>query len=136
MPSYSGLWNGIYGIPYSALSTNNTKETNNSLKTQVTKHLSKDRGARKLMMLMRTLNGVVAGSTATVNYKQIAVDPGNNNPISSGGKRTINTIADLNRATTAADQTLINAMFDKVFAPSPYPVDKSSNGGGNKRNAF
>lgn len=137
MPSYSGLWNGVYGVPYSALASNgNTFEQNNRTRTQLTKLISRDRGTRKLMILMKTLNGVVAGSTATVTHKQDKAPVANGDPLSNGGKRTIETKSDVNRVTTSADVTLINGIFDKVFAPNPYPVDKSRNGGGNKRNSF
>lgn len=137
MPSYSGLWNGIYGINYSALASNgNTFEQNNRTRTNLTKLISKDRGTRKLMSLMKALNGVAPGATATMTYKDIDGLPANGNPLSNGGKRVIATNNDVNRVTTAADVTLITGIFDKLFSPNPYPVDKSRNGGGNKRNAF
>ena len=137
MPSYSGLWNGIYGINYSAIASNgNTFEQNNRTRTNLTKLISKDRGTRKLMSLMKALNGVAPGATATMTYKDIDGLPANGNPLSNGGKRVIATNNDVNRVTTAADVTLINGILDKTFAPNPYPVDKSRNGGGNKRNGF
>lgn len=69
MPSYSGLWNGVYGVNYSALASNgNTFEQNNRVRNTLTKLLSKDRGTRKLMSLMKALNGVVPGATATVTF--------------------------------------------------------------------
>lgn len=137
MPSYSGLWNGIYGIPYSALASNgNTFEQNNRTRTAITKLIAKDRGTRKLMSLMKALNGVAPGATATATYKDIDGLPSIGNPLSNGGKRVIATNNDVNRVTTAADVTLITNIFDKAFAPNPYPVDKSRNGGGNKRNSF
>ena len=137
MPSYSGLWNGVYRINYSALASNgNTFEQNNRTRTAFTKLISRDRGTRKLMSLMRALNGVAPGGTATDTYRNDKAPIANGDPLSNGGKRTIQTVNDVNRATTAADQTLINGIFDKTFAPNPYPVDKSRNGGGNKRNSF
>ena len=137
MPSYSGLWNGIYGINYSALASNgNTFEQNNRLRTTITKLVSRDRGTRKLMSLMRALNGVAPGGTATVTFRNDKAPIANGNPLSNGGKRVIATNNDVNRVTTAADVTLINGILDKTFAPNPYPVDKSRNGGGNKRNGF
>ena len=137
MPSYSGLWNGVYRINYSALASNgNTFEQNNRTRTAITKLISRDRGTRKLMSLMRALNGVAPGGTATVTFRNDKAPIANGDPLSNGGKRTIQTVNDVNRATTAADQTLINGILDKTFAPNPYPVDKSRNGGGNKRNSF
>lgn len=136
MPSYSGLWNNVYGVNYSALSSNgNTFEQNGRLKNEITKLLSKDRGTRKLMSLIRALNGVAPGATATATHKTISSDVQRGQPMVNGGKRTIDTKLDMNRATSAADVTLINAMLDKNYYPT-YPVDRSRNGGGNKRNGF
>lgn len=137
MPSYSGLWNGVYGVNYSALASNgNTFEQNNRVRNTLTKLLSKDRGTRKLMSLMKALNGVVPGATATATHKEVEALTGVGNPIVNGGVRNIVTDNDVNRVTTAADVTLINGIFDKLYYPSPYPTDKSGNGGGNKRNGF
>jgi hypothetical protein len=137
MPSYSGLWNGVYGVNYSALASNgNTFEQNNRLRNTLTKLLSRDRGTRKLMSIMRALNGVAAGGTATAQFKTVASDVQRGQPLVNGGKRTIDTKNDVNRVTTSADQALINVIFDKTFAPTSYPVDRSRNGGGNKRNGF
>jgi hypothetical protein len=137
MPSYSGLWNNIYGVNYTALASNgNTFEQNNRLRTTLSKLLTRDRGTRKLMAIMRALNGVAAGGTATVNYRNVREESVRGDALSNGGRRVIETDVDVNRATTAADQTLINGIFDRVFAPTSYPVDRSRNGGGNKRNGF
>ena len=137
MPSYSGLWNGVYGINYSALASNgNTFEQNNRVRNTLTKLLSKDRGTRKLMSLMKALNGVVPGATATATHKEVEALNGVGNPIVNGGVRNIVTDNDVNRVTTAADVTLIAGIFDKLYYPSPYPVDKAGNGGSNKRNSF
>jgi hypothetical protein len=136
MPSYSGLWNGVYGVNYSALASNgNTFEQNNRLRNTITKLISKDRGTRKLMALLRALNGVAPGGTATSQFKTISSDVQRGQPMTNGGKRTIDTKLDMNRATTAADVTSINAMLDKLYYPT-YPVDRSRNGGGGKRNSF
>lgn len=137
MPSYSGLWNGVYGVNYSALTSNgNTFEQNGRLRNTITKLISKDRGARKLMALMRALNGVAPGGTATSSFKAIKEESIRGDALSNGGKRIIETKNDVNRATAAADVTSINAMIDTIYYPNPYPVDRSKNGGGNKRNAF
>lgn len=137
MPSFSGLWNVVYGVNYSALASNgNTFEQNGRLKNEITKLLSKDRGTRKLMSLIRALNGVAPGATATASFRTISSDVQRGFPLVNGGKRTVDTKNDVNRVTTSADVTSINAMLDRVFAPSPYPTDRSRNGGGNKRNGF
>lgn len=136
MPSYSGLWNGLYGVNYTALGTNNTKEFNNTDKVHLTKVIARTRGGRVLATVMKALNGAAAGDTATMTAKQIANDSNPANPIGNGGKRVVATKTDINRATTAADETMIDLIYDRIFAPSPYPVDKSRNGGGNKAGRF
>lgn len=137
MPAWSGLWNNLYGINYSALASNgNTFEQNNRLRVHLSKLLSRDRGTRKLMSIMRALNGAAAGETATATHKVVSSDVQRGQPLVNGGVRTIDTETDVSRVTTAADVTSINAMFDRVYAPSPYPADLSLNGGGNKRNSF
>jgi len=137
MPSYSGLWNNVYGVNYTALASNgNTFEQNNRLRTTLSRLLTRDRGTRKLMAIMRALNGVAAGGTATVNHRNVREESVRGDALSNGGRRVIETDVDVNRVTTAADQTLINGIFDRVFAPTSYPVDRSRNGGGNKRNGF
>jgi hypothetical protein len=136
MSTYSGLWNGHYGQTYSALGANNTVEQNNTTRSHLTKLVARGRGNRKLMALMRALNGVAAGGTAAVSHVQRTATPDLTAAYSGGGAVPIATVSDVNRVTTAADQTLINAIFDKVFAPSPYPTDASGNGGGNKVGKF
>ena len=57
MPSYSGLWNGVYGINYSALGSNNTKELNNTDRVMLSKTLSRTRGGRVLGALIKADHG-------------------------------------------------------------------------------
>lgn len=136
MPSYSGLWNGEYGENYSALGSNNTAEQNNTLRTHLTKLVSRGRGNRKLMALMRALNGTAAGGTATVSHVQRTATPDLGAAYSGGGAVAIASVSDVNRVTTAADEALIDAVYDKVFHPTSYPVDASGNGGGSKVGKF
>jgi hypothetical protein len=88
------------------------------------------------MSLIRALNGTASGGTATATHAQRTADPSLGQAYSGGGAIAIATVNDVSRVTTAADVTLINAVLDKTFAPSPYPVDKSGNGGGGKVGAF
>jgi hypothetical protein len=60
------------------------------------------RGYRDLRRKMYTLDGVVAGTTATEPVKQIEPN------VELGGKRVVETVNLVNRATTAADVTEIN----------------------------
>lgn len=56
-----------------------------------------------LRQIMRTLDGVVAGSTATKTLSRIE------NNIELGGKRVVETETLISRATVAGDITIINA---------------------------
>lgn len=60
------------------------------------------KGMRELRRRAFTLDGVVAGTTATENLKRIEANS------ELGGKRTIETETLISRATTAADITEIN----------------------------
>lgn len=136
MPSYSGLWNGVYGINYSALGSNNTKELNNTERVMLSKTLSRTRGGRVLGVLIKALNGAAAGGTATATHRRITPDVNPASPEIGGGVRPTELKTDISRATTAADETMIDNIIDRTFAPNPYPTDRSRNGGGNKRNRF
>lgn len=56
-----------------------------------------------LRQIMRTLDGAVAGSTATKTLSRIE------NNVELGGKRTVETETLISRATVAGDITIINA---------------------------
>lgn len=89
------------------------------------RRLSKRSGFRKNKALFSALLGAAAGGTATLTHKLIDEDSG-----PGGGVRTISTVTDINRATTATDVTNLKAMTSVVnFIPVPYPVDLSGNGG-------
>lgn len=85
--------------------------------------------------LLRTLNGVVAGSTAVENLSQVLGVQALNQPLAIGGLVPITSTPKLGatvagRATTAADQTRLNNMIDRVVKPSTYVADLSGNGNG------
>lgn len=62
-----------------------------------------DEGLREMRRRALTLDGVVAGTTATETKKRIEANS------ELGGKRTIETVTLIGRATTAADITELNA---------------------------
>jgi hypothetical protein len=133
---YSGHWNQDFGQPYSPLGTNNTSEQNNTIRTHLTKLVSRGRGPRRLMALIRALNGAAAGGAALVTHRQVSPDIVVGEPAVNGGARVINTVNDVDRVTTAADQTMVQDILDRVFAPNPYPLDRSRNGGGSQLGGF
>lgn len=127
MTMWVGLWNRHYNTPYTALGSNNTKELNGAQKREIAR-IFRGRGNRPFAKLLEALTGAAVGQTATATAKQIAAASTVGTAVSGGGVRTINTLTDISRATTAADLTLVDALFNEVTAPT-YPVDRSGNGG-------
>lgn len=123
MTSYSGLFNGVYGEDHALIGTRNV-ETN--LARQFRR-----RGASALREIMQALNGAVAGSNATAQYKRAKAERSLDENV-QGGQREIETVTLVNRNTTSGDETSIDNIFDQTSVPSSYPVDKAGVGGGGK----
>jgi hypothetical protein len=124
MAAWSGLWNDIGGADY-ALLVDKT-----SLGKRVAR-LLRQHGDTVDRELMLTLNGTVAGSTALAqrNKVQHVAQPGSG--ADYGGQRTIETVDKINRATTAADKTALDAIYAESRTQA-YTADLSGNGGGGK----
>lgn len=104
MASYSGLFNGVQGEDYVIPFTDA-----NSAQRMLPYHLSKNRTTnRKMRELLATLIGVTHGSTALDTYVRPSAQVGDEN---LGGARTMETITVINRETTAADTTALNAFL-------------------------
>lgn len=127
MPSWSGLANGVYGVPYATL-TNTTGNTRTYLLRRLAQKKYGDGEIRALMVSL--INGAV-GANATDTHKRITAlaDLGSN---LLGGKRVIETFTQINRNTVAADVTKLLANLSQSSQPSTYPRDRSGNGGGGK----
>lgn len=134
MANWSGLWDRQYGTPY-AMIGGNTPEYNNTLKQEVA-NLSRGRGGRVLTAIIAALTGAAAGQTAASTYKQVDPDPALGQSYSGGGKRTVSTKTDINRATTAADLTLVDNLLGQINGTLLTSTDKSGNGGGGKVGSF
>lgn len=122
---YSGLFTTVHN--QAALSTI-------GIRSNAEKAISmelRSKGDRSLRRLVRTLNGVVAGTTATETFKRIKSKAGIPLQSELGGLVEIETFNLVNRATTAADITNFTNVLDERPAPT-YPVDLSGNGGGGK----
>lgn len=138
MANWSGLWDRQYGVPYTALGTNNTSEFNNSQRMRIAKTL-RMRGARPLARIMYALTGAVAGGSASENATRIPAVTALGDPLSNGGQRTPAAVSLVNRVTTAADITMIQGILAQIFGPtlvSGYPTDAAGNGGGSKLGKF
>lgn len=138
MPSYSGLWNGVYA-------ENHSLQIN---RAPTFRRISQALRRRSLTVLREVIDTVANGSSingaSAVTYKQIAGDPLPGNSVSGGGRRTIETVTKVNASTTVGVPTTaipnvsaaqIDGLVDFKSAPSTYPTDASGNGGGEKLTA-
>ena len=121
---YSGLWNGEYNEDYSLL-------VNKSPLQKRIARVFRRGGLRTFQELALTLNGAAAGSTAAATHSRAEAERELGSPTVNGGARTIETVTHVNRVTTAADKTAIDAVLSQSTAPT-YPTDASGNGGGGK----
>lgn len=97
-------------------------------------------GMRGIRRVMRVLNGAAPGSTATETYSRVAAATPFNT-LSGGGARTVETVTEVNRATTAADVTYVNTnIIDRIYNMTPpiasYPPDLSGNGGATSKRGY
>ena len=87
-------------------------------------------GFRSLKELMLTLNGTAAGQAASATHPRVSATHQATGDQSQGGKRTITTVTDVGRNTTAADKSDIDAtILAYPLQPTTYPA----NGDGNSR---
>lgn len=87
-----------------------------------------NRAVRKLLL---TVLGVAPGATATENYKRVLATQALVDPMQLGGLVNIESVNQVNRATTAADVTNLTAVVSR--GPSiVFVADVSGNGGGSK----
>jgi hypothetical protein len=94
------------------------------------------RAQRRLWLI---LTGAAPGGTAVENRGRVKSYAAIPDYAKLGGLVQIENAPQLGattagRATTAADETRIEAMINRVVRPSSYPTDPSGNGGGGKAN--
>lgn len=121
--AFSALW-------YQIGDTHSLIETRSAIEQRVAKLLSVPQASKALNELIQTLNGAAVGATASATDTRVKGDTSTFKSTINGGLRTMETKTYINRATTAADQTNLNALLQETYQPSSYPVDKSGNGGG------
>lgn len=108
--SKSDFWGGSYA----------QYNVNSTMRKGIARVLDR-RMNRKDRELMRVLLGAVAGTTATKQYKRIV-----HSLTELGGKRLMETVSLVNRATTAADDTDLSAnILAYSSRPTTYPKDKA-----------
>lgn len=101
--------------------------------TQVDDSLSKllfDRGNRAVRRLFLALIGAASGGTATENYTRVQATQALNSITTNGGLVPIETVSQINRATTAGDVTNLVAAISRSPVTT-FPADVSGNGSGN-----
>jgi hypothetical protein len=117
MSGYSGFWNES-GQPYSLLVNKNPRR--NAIRRTVNRE-----GFRVVTELFDTLIGAGVGGTASASHARVK----HTTDARSVNVGAVETVTDINRASTSADVTLLKEMtFGVVTAPS-YPADASGNGG-------
>lgn len=120
MVAWNGLTDGVKPVTggYSLLVN---EDSNN---TGITR-LMRQPGMRKAKALLAALIGAAAGGTATGTTARVE---GITSVNGLGGKRNVETVTAVNRATTAADVTALKAVLaGRAVAPSYTNVEKSGN---------
>lgn len=88
-----------------------------------------NRGNRALRRLLLSLLGAGTGANATENQTRVQANQDMLQQFQGGGLVPIETVAQINRNTTAADLTNVTAALSRSPVPV-YAVDVSGNGGG------
>lgn len=125
MPAWSGLWNNVYGANHSLI---NARQ---NLQMRIAKLFARE-GMRSEASIIKALTGSAVGGAALEQRRRVVVTPAQ--AMDQGGRRATEVVNVINRVTTAADLTAIDAGLDQRFAPTVYPVDRSGMGGGGKTN--
>lgn len=123
MPSWAGLWDNVFAQPYAPLN-----EPNSTLRGIA--RLMAPQALKGQAAVGAALTGQAVGQTASAGVAQVTARQADG--MNMGGAVPISTTSQVNRPTTAADETLLDAQFNPTFAPATYPPDKSGNGGGSK----
>ncbi len=129
MPATS--WSGFWGDGTLSNGNYSLLSNKNPIRYRA-KRLANRASYRQLTPLFNALIGAASGSNVTATHKQVAAHNTETSGfgIYGGGPRTIETVTDINRNTTAADITALKEIvFGVTTRPSTYPRDLSGNGG-------
>lgn len=106
----------------------NFSSGDNPLKRRIAKLLDREslKGLREIAL---TLDGVAPGQTALETHKRVSAGDIGTTPYSNlNGLRTIETVTDVNRITTAADVTEINTdLLAYPLEPTTYVTNLNKN---------
>ena len=119
MPAWAGLWNNEGNANHSLIGKNPVR---NRIRRVVNRE-----AMRAVTELFDSLIGAAAGGAALATHKRVGhFTPGAG---SEGGARTIETVTDINRVTTATDVTNLKEMtYGVKTAPASYPTNKANQG--------
>lgn len=123
MPAWSGLYDSVHPGGYSLY--NNIPNPARRLRKAV-----RGMGAIKLKKTLRTFVTDDVGTTISGSHSRVIAGTPFDAP-SNGGKRTVETVTDINRAATAEDETALLKEIDNSHTPT-FPTEKSGNSGGGK----
>lgn len=123
MPAWAGLWDGVYMQPHAL-----RNDAGSALRGVA--RLMAPQAMRAYGRIGDMLTGSVLGSVVQESIAQVVATRADGANL--GGKVAIAPTVIINRVTTAQDEAILDAQLTPSFAPSPYPVDKSGNGGGGK----
>lgn len=119
MASWAGLWNNEGNANHSLIGKNPVR---NRLKRAMNRE-----SMRAVTELFDSLIGAAAGGNAVASHKRVGQFPLGAG--AEGGVRKIETIVDINRATTSTDVASLKEMTVGVkTAPTTYPVNKANQG--------
>lgn len=122
MPAWSGLFDGVYNESYVPQFTRIAPFEN------VINRLVRSMGHNAAVELLDTVLGASAGGTAAKTHTQIlAKEAGVDEGYGYGGKRTIETVTDINRATTAGDVTALKNMLTNRYTLASAQQDLGGN---------
>lgn len=117
-----------FGDPNANYSPTGTMPRLNSIRRVVNRE-----AFRPLTALLNGLIGATSGSNVTATHKRIEGTATVSGPINLSGARTIETVSDINRNTTAADVTALKEfLYNVKTAPATYP----DNGNGLEQKQF
>lgn len=125
MAGWQGLWTHEANNPsgYSLL------VNKSSIRNRIKRVINREQ-FRVITELFDTLIGATSGGTASATHKRVKGEVSVPTALGQmGGARTIETVTDINRASTAADVTALKEMTFNVKTRPTYPRDLSGNGG-------
>lgn len=119
MAGWSGLYDGVHGVPYSTIGV---PSVNRRLRRAL-----RGMPALKKREILRTFVTDDVGTTAAASHTRI-IATAQFDQMALGGVRAVETVTDINRTITAADETELLVDIDGSHTPT-FPREASGNSG-------